>query len=307
MSVDESPLAAAAVHAPRGAGVYFLLADDRELLYVGKAGDLRARLTQHASAKPGPREIRRALLYERVADVYWEELVDETTAAAREADLIVSLRPPFNASHVAEGRWNFIVVTEAHREALRFELTEAAQVRGAYGCFPHLGRGVGSPPAIACSDGYTALLRLLWAASNDSASSYPSRVTRSAPDRFQVGVEADLRADLHAFLSGTSDRLLAKLMAVRGTRRGAHLRPGIVRDRELAAGFFTYGPQALRRLRLHHRRRAGPMPRHIIEQLLAQELRNMIADVRLAAGTDPRHEPLGRHVQRWTKPAAKPH
>ena len=142
MSVDESPLAAAAVHAPRGAGVYFFLADDRELLYVGKAGDLRARLTQHASAKPGPREIRRALLYERVADVYWEELVDETTAAAREADLIVSLRPPFNASHVAEGRWNFIVVTEAHQEALRFELTEAAQVRGAYGCFPHLGRGL---------------------------------------------------------------------------------------------------------------------------------------------------------------------
>ena len=58
--------------------------------------------------------------------------------------------------------------------------------------FPHLGRGVGSPPAIACSDGYTALLRLLWAASNDPASSYPSRVTRSAPDRFQVGVEVPI-------------------------------------------------------------------------------------------------------------------
>ena len=85
-----------------------------------------------------------------------------------------------------------IVVTEAHWEALRFELTEAAQVRGAYGCFPHLGRGVGSLPAIACSDGYTALLRLLWAASNDPASSYPSRVTRSAPDRFQVGVEVPI-------------------------------------------------------------------------------------------------------------------
>ena len=67
------------------------------------------------------------------------------------------------------------------------------------------------------------------------------------PLRSQVGVEADLRADLHAFLSGTSDRLSEKLMAVRGTRRGAHLQPSIVRDRELAAGFFTHGPQALRR------------------------------------------------------------
>jgi hypothetical protein len=219
--------------------------------------------------------------------------------------LIVSLRPPFNASHVAEGRWNFIIVTETRRDALRFELTEVAdhQTRRAYGCFPHLGRGVSSRPAIACSDGYTALLRLLWAASSDPASSYPGRITRSAPDRFQVGVEADLRAGMHAFLSGTSDRLLEALMSVCTTRRGAHLQPGLVRDRELAAGFFTYGPQALRRMRLRHRRRAGPMPRHVIEHLLAQEMRSMIADVRLVAQTDPRHDPLGRRAQRWTKPA----
>jgi predicted GIY-YIG superfamily endonuclease len=305
MSVREPRLAAASVRAPRRAGVYFLLGDDRELLYVGKAGDLRARLRQHASAKPGPRERRKALLYERVVDVYWEELPDETTAAAREADLIVSLRPPFNASHVVEGRWNFILVTEAHRGALRFELTESAQGQGVYGCFPHLGRGVSSQPAIACSDGYTALLRLLWAASHDPASSYPSRITRSAPDRFQVRVDANLRTDLHAFLSGTSDRLLEVLMPVCTTRRGAHLQPGIVRDRELATRFFTYGPQALRRLRLKHRRRAGPMSRNVIEQLLAQELRSSIADVRLAVGTDPHHDPLGRHAQRWTIPAAE--
>jgi len=98
--------------------------------------------------------------------------------------------------------------------------------------------------------------------------------------------------------------LLEALTAVCATRRGAHLQPGILRDRELAAGFFTYGPQALRRLRLHHRRRAGPMPRHIIEQLLAQELRSMIADVRLAAGTDPRHEPLGRNARRGRRARA---
>jgi excinuclease UvrABC nuclease subunit len=88
--------------------VYVLLADDRELFYVGKAGDLRARLKQHASTIPGRREPRLARLYGCVNDVCWEELPDEATAAVREADLIVSLRPPFNAAHVAEGRWNFI-------------------------------------------------------------------------------------------------------------------------------------------------------------------------------------------------------
>jgi len=300
----ETPLAAAAARAPRCAGVYFLLADDRELLYVGKASDLRARLNQHASATPGRQEPRLARLYELVGDVRWEELADEATAAAREADLIVSLRPPFNASYVADGRWNFIIVTETHRDTLRFELTEVADRRtqGAYGCFPHLGRGVSSRPAIACSDGYTALLRLLWAASSDPASSYPGRITRSAPDRFQVGVHADLRAGMHAFLSGNSDRLLEALMPVCATR-GAHLQPGLVRDRELAAGFFTYGPQALRRLRLRHGRRAGPMPRHVIEHVLAQEMRSLIVDVRLVARPDPQRDPLGRRAQRWTTPA----
>jgi predicted GIY-YIG superfamily endonuclease len=297
------PLAAAAARAPRCAGVYVLLAEDRELLYVGKAGDLRARLKQHASATPGRREPRLARLYERVIDVCWEELADEATAAAREADLIVSLRPPFNASHVGEGRWNFVIVTETRGDALHFGLSEVAErpTRRAYGCFPHLGRGVSSRPGIACSDGYTALLRLLWAASGDPASSYPARITRSAPDRFQVGVDADLRGGMHAFLSGTSDSLLDALLAACTTRRGAHLQPGLARDRELAAGFFTYGPQALRRLRLRHQRPAGSMPRHVIERLLAEEMRSMIADVRLGAHMDPRHEPLGRRAQRWTK------
>jgi predicted GIY-YIG superfamily endonuclease len=302
----ETPLAAAAARAPRCAGVYFLLDDDQELLYVGKAANLRARLAQHAAATPDRREPRLAGLYKRVTDVCWEELADEATAAAREADLIVSLRPPFNASHVAEGRWNFITITETRRDTLRFELTEVTghhTQQRAYGCFPHLGRGVSSRPSIACSDGYTALLRLLWAASHDPASSYPSRITRSAPDRFQVGVEPDLRAGMHAFLSGTSDRLLDALMSVCASRRGAHLQPGLLRDRELATGFFTYGPQALRRLRLRHRRRAGPMPRHVIEQLLAQEMRSMTADIRLTARTDPRHDPLGRRAKRWTTPA----
>jgi excinuclease UvrABC nuclease subunit len=58
----EPPLAAAAARAPKCAGVYFLLADDRELLYVGIAGDLRARLKQHAAATPGQREPRLARL-----------------------------------------------------------------------------------------------------------------------------------------------------------------------------------------------------------------------------------------------------
>ncbi len=152
-----SPLSAAVDRAPHRAGVYFFLDDARELLYVGKASDLRARLRQHAHATPRRGELRLEMLYQRVTEVRWEELRDEVSAAAREADLIVALRPVFNASHTGEGRWNYIVVepVDATSEMLRFALSEhPVPKRGhGYGCFPHLGRGVSSRPAIACSDG----------------------------------------------------------------------------------------------------------------------------------------------------------
>ena len=139
------------------------------------------------------------------------------------------------------------------------------------------------------------------------AATKPASPCGEHPIASRSEVESALRADLHAFLSGTSDRLLVELMPVCTTRRSAHLQPGLVRDRELAAGFFTYGPQALRRLRLRHRRRTGPLPRHVIERMLAQEMRSMTADIRLVARTDPRHDPLGRRTQRWSTPAADAH
>jgi hypothetical protein len=51
---------------------------------------------------------------------------------------------------------------------------------------------VSSRPAIACSDGYTAFLRLLWAASGVPGH-VPSRVSRSAPDRFETDVDPEAR------------------------------------------------------------------------------------------------------------------
>src|SRR6476646_589641 len=100
-------LSLAVDRAPQGAGVYYFLSADAELLYVGKASSLRNRLRQHARTKPGARgAIRLDVLYQRVTDVRWEELPDEDAAAAREADVIVALRPTFNAAIAGEGRWN---------------------------------------------------------------------------------------------------------------------------------------------------------------------------------------------------------
>src|SRR5262245_39223849 len=148
-------IADAALVAPTQPGVYFFLGVDRVVLYVGKATNLRARLGQHARGTDVP-----------VVDVAWEVTADAHAAAAREADLIVALQPRCNRSIVMEGRWAYIsCAPDAAGAAMRFTVgitSEPAPAR-VYGCFPHLGVDVSSQAGIACSDGYVAFLRTLWA------------------------------------------------------------------------------------------------------------------------------------------------
>lgn len=266
-------LSSALTAAPSSPGVYFFLDRRRALLYIGKAKDLRSRLRQHARA--------RGALYRRVADVRWQELPDEEAAAAREADLIVALQPPYNASIAGEGMWAYIhVSTLPKNDRVRFSLSselERAHAGRAYGCFPHLGAGVGSLPGIACSDGYSAFLRLLWAASGEGTH-YPGRITRGTPpETFDVAIaDADLPA-LHAFLSGTSRRLLPAL-AVGARRRDPYMHGGLARDHALAERFFKHGPKALRSLRLRHGLAPAPVPATVIEDLLSDEVADLIRD-----------------------------
>lgn len=266
-----SALATAAATAPTTPGVYFFLSRRSELLYVGMAKDLRRRLQQHARA---PRDA----LYRRVAGVRWETLPDDDAAAAREADLIVALQPPYNAAIAGEGKWAYIHVAPRSRERLRFSLSDdPACIDGArvYGCFPHLGAGVGSVPGIACSDGYSAFLRLLWAASGEGTH-YPGRITRGTPpETFDVALAGAHLASLHAFLSGTTRGLLTAL-SVQAWQRPRFMHAGLARDHELAETFFTYGPKTLRRLRLRHALRPGPVERDVIERVLAEEVERLI-------------------------------
>lgn len=271
------PVADAASKAPHAPGVYFFLAPDGELLYVGKAGNLRKRLQQHALAKG---ETPRNQKYVRVDEVRWVVLPDEDAAAAYEADVIVALCPPFNA-FADEGRWAYVVVERSGLD-LCFDVTPSPGPLGgsrrAYGCFPHLGRGVSLRPAVACSDGYTAFLRLLWAASGDGRH-VPARLTRSAPAAWTTTADPSLDAPLHAFLSGVSARVLDTL-ALAIPDRPDFMRPALQRDVQAAHAFFRAGPQAVRRLRLSGGGPPGPMSRHVIEELIRARVRDGIAAFR---------------------------
>lgn len=277
MTVGREALAQVATDAPDAPGVYFFLDDAGEVLYVGTAGRLRRRLAQHARA---PATSHLHARYDLVRSVRWAATATDQAAAWREADLIWALRPPFNAESTPRSPGSrprpapFLVVG-AGPAATTFELrTDHPDAGRVHGCFPHLGKGQGSRRGVTTSDGYVALLRLLWAAS-PAAGPMPAVITRAAPDRFDVAVDADLTPALHRFLSGTGARLLDHL-AVRIERRPPEQCPALRRDLHAARGFYAAGPAALRATRLAAGRAPGPIDPEDLRGLLAAEVADLL-------------------------------
>ena len=263
--------------------MYLFLGEALDVLYVGKAGHLRRRIRQHAMAGPPTSHLHGR--YDLVRHVRWTVAADEEAAAWREADLIFALRPRFNAESGTrspravggERRVPYLVVRRRGPDAVHTFRIETRPARGparTYGCFPHLGKGMSSRLGIACSDGYVAFLRLLWAASSGGPH-MPSAVTKSAPELFGTTVDPGHDRRLHAFLSGVSDRLLDDL-AEAAAARPAYMRPALARDRDAAARFFAAGPQRLRALRLRHGIRAGVVAPDLYRALVIAEIEDDI-------------------------------
>jgi predicted GIY-YIG superfamily endonuclease len=274
-------LADAAARAPHEPGVYVFLGPERELFYVGKAADLRRRLHDHARDQSRTRDTRRHVLLDAVRSVRWEDQPDEESAWEREADLIVMLKPPFNASHADQDRDQYVVVTIG-TDIVSFALTpNAGNARSVYGTFPHLAKGGFSHLAKRTKAGYTALLRILWAAgSPDRAGQVPTRVSGASPPAgFEAPIDPALRAPLHDFLSGRSARLLPALRtAIGAVAMPVFTRAALERDVDAAGEFFELGPRRLRRFRLRHELPPGPVPGAVMAELLSLELRETIGD-----------------------------
>jgi predicted GIY-YIG superfamily endonuclease len=281
-----SVLTEAAGRAPTAPGIYVFLGTDRELLYVGKAANLRRRIGDHARDQPRTRHLRRHVLLDAVRTVVWEEHSDEESAWAREADLIVMLKPALNASHADQERDRYVVVTTGSGHA-SFDLTATPHDRGrVYGTFPHLAKGGFSHLAKTTKAGYTALLRLLWAGgSPDRAAFIPARIGgASPPTHVEAPVAPELRVPLHDYLSGRSVRLLPALRtAMTAADIPAYTLAALERDVVAALDFFELAPRRVRRLRLRHELAPGPVSGEVMAELLALELRETVGDFHLKA------------------------
>jgi excinuclease UvrABC nuclease subunit len=245
---------------PKSPGVYFFLGEEGNVLYVGKAKQLRARLQSYRRAAPGTvsRKVIRMLNLTRA--IRWEELPSEVDALLRENKLLRELDPPFNVVNTRPDTYFFIGIRQVGGE-LRIRLTTSPKRQGDLLFGAYKGRGV-------VRRGHQALLRLLWTAqATPERFAFPSRLTQyRAPALYSVPCRPDLLPWVKRFLNGTDDALLG-LLTERCLENEAIPRfvyHVIQEDLETAREFFEICPKRNRALR----RAAGQRGRLIAQERL---------------------------------------
>ena len=141
-------------------GVYLMQDAAGVVLYVGKAKNLRQRLGSYRVANPDRLGRRHLRLLRQVARIELQECPDETTALAREAELLLALKPKFNRAGVWAPAPRFLIWRFSHR-TLEFAIAETPGT--GWQSFGPFGSGVNHLRA--------ALVRLLWSALNPASGS----------------------------------------------------------------------------------------------------------------------------------------
>jgi predicted GIY-YIG superfamily endonuclease len=94
--------------APRKPGVYLMKNAQDQILYVGKAKDLKQRLNHYRVANPDRMPRRHLKMVNAVSRIEFVLCASETAALKHEKKLIRSLKPKFNRAGVWQGKPKFI-------------------------------------------------------------------------------------------------------------------------------------------------------------------------------------------------------
>ena len=94
--------------APRRPGVYLMKDAADNVLYVGKAKDLRQRLNNYRIANPDRMPQRHLRMVRQVTRIEFQFCANESSALAREAKLLRAIKPKFNRAGVWPGKTRFV-------------------------------------------------------------------------------------------------------------------------------------------------------------------------------------------------------
>ncbi len=188
---------------PAVPGVYRILGEGGRLLYVGKAADLRARLSAYRRTHGhGPRTIR---LLHAARAIEWQTCPDERSALLLENHLLRTLRPPFNRAGTWPAAARYVVL-ETLADGFQLVITDDP-FGECYGAFRAPG-----------AEGLAALARLVWLASRRriDVASLPRRLLASPGLRQWrfTGDEAEANLPgIRSLLSGDGGSYIADLLA----------------------------------------------------------------------------------------------
>jgi excinuclease ABC subunit C len=99
---------------PKGPGLYIMKGEDDLVLYIGKAGDLRSRVSSYFQpsadllASRGPKITE---MIEKVRDVDYLEAQSEVDAMLQEARLIKDIHPPYNTRLTDDKTFPYLEIT----------------------------------------------------------------------------------------------------------------------------------------------------------------------------------------------------
>lgn len=259
---------------PDTPGVYFMLNEKRSILYIGKAKNLKNRISSYTRARPGYSADHTLEMLDNVTSIQWKVCKSEEAALRKENELLHAIRPPYNVAQTQAEHYLFLGVKESAQaqDQLDFQLSSYAEIRNegyhVYGCFNHRSK---------IKAGYTALLRLIYAASSTRARfSYPARICRVYPPWLYTGeFPRDWREPLDRFLSGKSHELLQLIVEklLSNETIPAFMRPSLQDDIEIVRSFYDLGPKATGSLKRRHRITQGYLTHCLMDQLIEKELK----------------------------------
>lgn len=141
-------------------GVYLMHDAAGLVLYVGKAKNLRKRLGSYRVANPDRLGRRHLRLLSQVARIELQECADESAALAKEAELLLALKPKFNRAGVWPATPRFLI-WRRNAQTLELAITETPTM--GWQAFGPFGSGIVYLRA--------ALVRLLWFVANPALGS----------------------------------------------------------------------------------------------------------------------------------------
>lgn len=170
---------------PESPGVYWMLGARQQVLYVGKAKNLRARLRNYRNGAFERLPNKTQKLLKHVCEIHWDIAPDETTALLRENELLRTLKPPFNVVNTRPETYLYFGIRALDiglEIQLMFHLHEAPKDLKIYGAFKGLPRAMKT---------HASILRWTWAQLHQACNWPLVLMKKTAPKRFVIPWSGD--------------------------------------------------------------------------------------------------------------------